>query len=110
MSQTESNSSGTRTTENASVIQGSDIYVNSREGSVNISGSQLTATEDLMLSAVKVTSRLPPAVTRPTMKAVVAAKPLAHWVVMATAPQQVTAGRTTAAGRMRPPKADSAVS
>lgn len=53
MSQTESNSSGTRTTENASVIQGSDIYVNSREGSVNISGSQLTATEDLMLSAVK---------------------------------------------------------
>ncbi|MDM2736342.1 hemagglutinin repeat-containing protein [Citrobacter sp. Ct235] len=53
MSQSESNSSGTRTTENASVIQGSDIYVNSREGSVNISGSQLTATEDLMLSAVK---------------------------------------------------------
>ncbi|EPL4123925.1 hemagglutinin repeat-containing protein [Citrobacter amalonaticus] len=53
MSQSESNSSGTRTTENASVIQGSDIYVNSREGSVNISGSHLTATEDLMLSAVK---------------------------------------------------------
>lgn len=53
MSQSESNSSGTRTSQNASVIQGSDIYVNSREGSVNISGSQLTATEDLMLSAVK---------------------------------------------------------
>lgn len=53
MSQSESNSSGTRTTGNASVIQGSDIYINSREGSVNISGSQLTATEDLMLSAVK---------------------------------------------------------
>ncbi|MBC6573148.1 hemagglutinin repeat-containing protein [Escherichia coli] len=53
MSQSESNSSGTRTTGNASVIQGSDIYVNSREGSVNISGSQLTATEDLMLSATK---------------------------------------------------------
>ena len=53
MSQSESNSSGTRTTENASVIQGSDIYVNSREGSVNISGSHLTATEDLILSAVK---------------------------------------------------------
>ncbi|EPM0022241.1 hemagglutinin repeat-containing protein [Citrobacter farmeri] len=53
MSQSESNSSGTRTTENASVIQGSDIYINSREGSVNISGSHLTATEDLMLSAVK---------------------------------------------------------
>lgn len=53
MSQSESNSSGTRTTENASVIQGSDIYINSREGSVNISGSHLTATEDLMLSATK---------------------------------------------------------
>lgn len=53
MSQSENHSSGTRTTENASVIQGSDIYVNSREGSVNISGSHLTATEDLMLSAVK---------------------------------------------------------
>lgn len=53
MSQSESNSSGTRTSQNASVIQGSDIYVNSREGSVNISGSHLTATEDLMLSAVK---------------------------------------------------------
>lgn len=52
MSQSESNSSGTRTSQDASVIQGSDIYVNSREGSVNISGSQLTATEDLMLSAV----------------------------------------------------------
>ncbi|HAU4366742.1 TPA: filamentous hemagglutinin N-terminal domain-containing protein [Citrobacter amalonaticus] len=53
MSQSENHNSGTRTTENASVIQGSDIYVNSREGSVNISGSHLTATEDLMLSAVK---------------------------------------------------------
>lgn len=53
MSQSANHSSGTRTTENASVIQGSDIYVNSREGSVNISGSHLTATEDLMLSAVK---------------------------------------------------------
>lgn len=53
MNQSESNSSGTRTTENTSVIQGSDIYINSREGSVNISGSHLTATEDLMLSAVK---------------------------------------------------------
>ncbi|KFB98694.1 putative heme utilization/adhesion exoprotein [Trabulsiella guamensis ATCC 49490] len=53
MSQSESNSSGTRTTENASVIQGADIYVNSREGSVNISGSQLTATDDLLLSATK---------------------------------------------------------
>ncbi|KFB99277.1 putative heme utilization/adhesion exoprotein [Trabulsiella guamensis ATCC 49490] len=53
MSRSESNSSGTRTTENASVIQGSDIYVNSREGSVNISGSQMTATEDLMLSATQ---------------------------------------------------------
>ncbi|EQB4817914.1 hemagglutinin repeat-containing protein [Citrobacter amalonaticus] len=53
MSQSENHSSGTRTSQNASVIQGSDIYVNSREGSVNISGSHLTATEDLMLSAVK---------------------------------------------------------
>jgi filamentous hemagglutinin len=53
MKQSEDSNRGTRTTENASVIQGSDIYVNSREGSVNISGSQLTATEDLMLAAVK---------------------------------------------------------
>jgi filamentous hemagglutinin len=53
MSQTESNSSGTRTTGNASVIQGADIYVTSREGSVNIRGSQLTAAEDLSLSAGK---------------------------------------------------------
>ncbi|WP_345769082.1 hemagglutinin repeat-containing protein [Citrobacter amalonaticus] len=53
MSQSANHSSGTRTSQNASVIQGSDIYVNSREGSVNISGSHLTATEDLMLSAVK---------------------------------------------------------
>lgn len=53
MSRSENNSSGTRTTENASVIQGSDIYVNSREGSVNISGSQMTATDDLLLSATQ---------------------------------------------------------
>ncbi|MBA7984632.1 hemagglutinin repeat-containing protein [Enterobacter asburiae] len=51
MSKAESNSSGTRTTQNASVIQGSDIYVNSRDGSVNISGSLMTATDDLLLSA-----------------------------------------------------------
>ncbi|HFV9274704.1 TPA: hemagglutinin repeat-containing protein [Enterobacter asburiae] len=51
MSKAESNSSGTRTTQNASVIQGSDIYVNSRDGSVNINGSLMTATDDLLLSA-----------------------------------------------------------
>nr|EKU2858921.1 hemagglutinin repeat-containing protein [Enterobacter roggenkampii] len=51
LSKAESNSSGTRTTQNASVIQGSDIYVNSRDGSVNISGSLMTATDDLLLSA-----------------------------------------------------------
>ncbi|NIH41392.1 filamentous hemagglutinin N-terminal domain-containing protein [Enterobacter asburiae] len=51
MSKAENNSSGTRTTQNASVIQGSDIYVNSRDGSVNISGSRMTATDDLLLSA-----------------------------------------------------------
>lgn len=53
MSQSESSSSGNSTAQNASVIQGSDIYINSREGSVNISGSHLTAAEDLMLSATK---------------------------------------------------------
>ncbi|MGS6265423.1 hemagglutinin repeat-containing protein, partial [Enterobacter asburiae] len=51
MSKAESSNSGTRTTQNASVIQGSDIYVNSRDGSVNISGSLMTATDDLLLSA-----------------------------------------------------------
>ncbi|EMN1411989.1 hemagglutinin repeat-containing protein [Enterobacter cloacae] len=51
MSKAENNSSGTRTTQNASVIQGSDIYVNSRDGSVNVSGSRMTATDDLLLSA-----------------------------------------------------------
>ncbi|HAT8032279.1 TPA: hypothetical protein GF039_08190 [Citrobacter rodentium] len=53
MNHSQDNSSGTRTTENASVIQGSDIYINSREGSVKISGSQLTTTDDLILSATK---------------------------------------------------------
>ncbi|WP_276590376.1 hemagglutinin repeat-containing protein [Enterobacter roggenkampii] len=52
MSKAESNNSGTRTTQNASVIQGSDIYVNSRDGSVNINGSLMTATDDLLLSAI----------------------------------------------------------
>ncbi|MGP6137358.1 hemagglutinin repeat-containing protein [Enterobacter chuandaensis] len=51
MSKAENNSSSTRTTQNASVIQGSDIYVNSRDGSVNVSGSRMTATDDLLLSA-----------------------------------------------------------
>ncbi|HII3190796.1 TPA: hemagglutinin repeat-containing protein, partial [Enterobacter asburiae] len=51
MSKAESSNSGTRTTQNASVIQGSGIYVNSRDGSVNISGSLMTATDDLLLSA-----------------------------------------------------------
>jgi filamentous hemagglutinin len=50
MSKAESSNSGTRTTQNASVIQGSDIYVNSHDGSVNISG-RMTATDDLLLSA-----------------------------------------------------------
>ncbi|EHO8938693.1 hemagglutinin repeat-containing protein [Salmonella enterica] len=53
MSQSENNGNGTQTTQNASVIHGSDIYVNSREGGVNIRGSELTATDDLMLSAAK---------------------------------------------------------
>ena len=53
MSQAESKNSGSSTSQNASVIQGSDIYVNSREGSVDIGGGQLTAVDDLMISALK---------------------------------------------------------
>ncbi|HFH0422639.1 TPA: hemagglutinin repeat-containing protein [Salmonella enterica subsp. enterica serovar Bovismorbificans] len=53
MSQSENSSNGARTTQNASVIHGSDIYINSREGSVDIRGSELATTNDLMLSATK---------------------------------------------------------
>lgn len=52
-SQSENSGNGARTTQNASVIHGSDIYINSREGSVDIRGSELATTNDLMLSATK---------------------------------------------------------
>lgn len=50
-----SNSTADRssTTENASLISGSDIYINSREGSVAIAGSSLTSVNDLLIGADK---------------------------------------------------------
>ena len=53
MNTSDNRSADTQTTQNASVIQGNDIYLNSREGDVNISGSQFTAREDLVISALK---------------------------------------------------------
>ncbi|MGR3863914.1 hemagglutinin repeat-containing protein, partial [Edwardsiella anguillarum] len=53
MIRSEDNSNGTRTMERASAVQGTDIYVNSRQGSINIGGSRLSATDDLLLSAIK---------------------------------------------------------
>lgn len=48
-SKTERNS----TRENASLITGSDIYINSHEGNVNIAGSSLNAINDLLIAADK---------------------------------------------------------
>ncbi|MCS4270619.1 MULTISPECIES: hemagglutinin repeat-containing protein [Raoultella] len=41
------------TRENASLISGSDIYINSHEGSVDIAGSALTSINDLLIAADK---------------------------------------------------------
>ena len=53
MSQSEGKTSGASITQNASLIEGRDIYLNSREGSIDVSGSRLSATDDLMLSATQ---------------------------------------------------------
>jgi filamentous hemagglutinin len=90
MGKAESSNSGTRTTQNASVIQGSDIYVNSHDGSVNLSGSRMTATDDLLLSATKGISPFLPDVTHHTMRAAAAAKRWERWEEMVTAPRQAT--------------------
>ncbi|MCU6677675.1 hemagglutinin repeat-containing protein [Leclercia tamurae] len=53
MNQSKESRDGQQTTENASVIQGADIYLNSQEGSVDIRGSQLASHDDLMIAALK---------------------------------------------------------
>ena len=53
MSEAKDYSALSKTTQNASVIEGADIYLNSREGSVDIRGSGLAARDDLVISALK---------------------------------------------------------
>ncbi|WP_114194168.1 hemagglutinin repeat-containing protein [Edaphovirga cremea] len=53
MDKSNSTADRTSTTENASLISGSDIYINSREGSVAIAGSSLTSVNDLLIGADK---------------------------------------------------------
>ena len=53
MDNSRSQSDRRTTTENASHISGSDIYINSRNGSVDIAGSALGAINDLLIAADK---------------------------------------------------------
>lgn len=53
MDKSNSRTNNSSSTENASLITGHDIYINSREGSVDIAGSSLTSMTDLLIGANK---------------------------------------------------------